>query len=175
MTYAERAEKRARAIYEAAFFSTLMQQESAAAAESEDKFDFDVTLRETLVRMVAKELRIGGEGSPRSLALGRPPLRDLSNPHPAFRALAIAERAAGRQRYPIERVAHHQLGAGRAGVELRVADRAEAIFSCLTPVVALQRWSITTVEGLGTERTPSPLQRALSRSRRRSAAIAPPA
>jgi hypothetical protein len=61
VTYAERAEKRARAIYEAAFFSTLMQQESAAAAESEDKFDFDVTLRETLVRMVAKELRIGGE------------------------------------------------------------------------------------------------------------------
>ena len=45
----------------------------------------------------------------------------------------------------------------------------EAIFSCLTPVVALQRWSITTVEGLGTERNPSPLQRALSRSRRRSA------
>ena len=44
----------------------------------------------------------------------------------------------------------------------------EAIFSCLTPVVALRRWSITTVEGLGTERTPSPLQRALSRSRRRS-------
>jgi aerobic-type carbon monoxide dehydrogenase small subunit (CoxS/CutS family) len=51
----------------------------------------------------------------------------------------------------------------------------EAIFSCLTPVVALQRWSITTVEGIGTERNPSPLQRALSRSRRRSAAIAPPA
>src|SRR5439155_17379599 len=46
----------------------------------------------------------------------------------------------------------------------------EAIFSCLAPVVALQRWSITTVEGPGTERNPSPLQRALSRSRRRSAA-----
>ena len=61
MTFAERAEKRARAIYEAALFSTLMHQESAAAAELGDEFDFDVTLRETLVRMVAKELRIGGE------------------------------------------------------------------------------------------------------------------
>ena len=60
MTYAERAAKRARAIYEAALFSTLMQQESAAVAESEDKFDFDVTLRETLVRMVSKELQKGG-------------------------------------------------------------------------------------------------------------------
>ena len=61
MTYAERAEKRARAIYEAALFSTLMQQESATAAELGDKFDFDVALRETLVRMVSKELQIGGE------------------------------------------------------------------------------------------------------------------
>jgi hypothetical protein len=57
MTFAERAEKRARAIYEAALFSTLMQQESAAAAELGDEFDFDVTLRETLVRMVSKELQ----------------------------------------------------------------------------------------------------------------------
>ena len=37
-----------------------MQQESATAAELEDEFDFDVTLRETLVRMVSKELRKGG-------------------------------------------------------------------------------------------------------------------
>jgi hypothetical protein len=44
MTFAERAEKRARAIYEAALFSTLMQQESAATAELGDEFDFDVTL-----------------------------------------------------------------------------------------------------------------------------------
>ena len=43
MTYAEGAAKRARAIYEAALFSTLMQQESATAAELEDEFDFDVT------------------------------------------------------------------------------------------------------------------------------------
>jgi hypothetical protein len=43
------------------FFSTLIQQESATAAELEDKFDFDVTLRETLVRMVSKELQLGGE------------------------------------------------------------------------------------------------------------------
>ena len=47
MTFAERAAKRA--IYEAALFSTLMQQESATAAELGDEFDFDVTLRETLV------------------------------------------------------------------------------------------------------------------------------
>jgi len=57
MTYAERAAKRARAIYEAALFSTLMQQESATASELGDDFDFDVTLRETLVRMVSKELQ----------------------------------------------------------------------------------------------------------------------
>ena len=56
----ERAEKRARAIYEAALFSTLMQQESEAAAASEDEFDFDVTLRETLVRMISKELLLQG-------------------------------------------------------------------------------------------------------------------
>ena len=55
---AEKAEKRARAIYEAALFSTLMQQESEAAAASEDEFDFDVTLRETLVRMISKELLV---------------------------------------------------------------------------------------------------------------------
>jgi hypothetical protein len=61
MTFAERAEKRARAIYEAALFSTLMQQESAATAELGDEFDFDVTLRETLVRIVSKELQKGGE------------------------------------------------------------------------------------------------------------------
>ena len=61
MTFAERAAKRARAIYEAALFSTLMQQESATAAELEDEFDFDVTLRETLVRMVSNELQKGGE------------------------------------------------------------------------------------------------------------------
>jgi hypothetical protein len=38
MTFAERAAKRARAIYEAALFSTLMQQESATAAELGDEF-----------------------------------------------------------------------------------------------------------------------------------------
>jgi len=42
---------------EAALFSTLMQQESATAAELGDEFDFDVTLRETLVRMVSNELQ----------------------------------------------------------------------------------------------------------------------
>jgi hypothetical protein len=61
MTYAERAEKRARAIYEAALSSTLMQQESTTAAGVVREFDFDVALRETLVRMVAKELQNGTE------------------------------------------------------------------------------------------------------------------
>jgi hypothetical protein len=61
MTYAERAEKRARAIYEAALSSTLMQQESTTAAGVVCEFDFDVALRETLVRMVAKELQNGTE------------------------------------------------------------------------------------------------------------------
>jgi hypothetical protein len=48
-------------VYEAALFSTPMQQESATAAELGDEFDFDVTLRETLVRMVSNELQKGGE------------------------------------------------------------------------------------------------------------------
>jgi hypothetical protein len=61
MTYAERAEKRARAIYEAALSSTLMQQESTTAAGVVCEFDFDMALRETLVRMVAKELQNGTE------------------------------------------------------------------------------------------------------------------
>ena len=42
-------------------FSTLMQQESATAAELGDEFDFVVTLREALVRMVSNELQKGGE------------------------------------------------------------------------------------------------------------------
>jgi hypothetical protein len=67
---AERAEKRARAIYEAALFSTLMQQESEAAAASEDEFDFDVTLRETLVRMISKELLVEPSTVVRSAARG---------------------------------------------------------------------------------------------------------
>jgi hypothetical protein len=61
MTDAETAAKRARAIYEAALFSTLMQQESVTASELGDDFDFDVTLRETLVRMFSKELQKEGE------------------------------------------------------------------------------------------------------------------
>jgi hypothetical protein len=61
MTDAERAAKRARAIYEAALFSTLMQQESVTASELGDDFDFEVTLRETLVRMFSKELQKEGE------------------------------------------------------------------------------------------------------------------
>ena len=65
---AERAEKRASAIYEAALFSTLMQQESEAAAASGDEFDFDVTLRETLVRMISKELLVEPSAVVRSAA-----------------------------------------------------------------------------------------------------------
>ena len=36
----------------------------------------------------------------------------------------------------------------------------EAVFSCLTPVVALEGRTINTIEGLGSEQNPGPLQRA---------------
>ena len=36
----------------------------------------------------------------------------------------------------------------------------EAVFSCLTPISALQGRKITTVEGLGTPEKPGPVQRA---------------
>jgi nicotinate dehydrogenase subunit A len=41
-----------------------------------------------------------------------------------------------------------------------VMAEGEAIYSCLTPVAALQGRKVTTVEGLGTAGNPGPLQRA---------------
>jgi len=50
-------------------------------------------------------------------------------------------------------------GLGQCGACTVVVD-GEAIYSCLTPVVALEGRPITTVEGLGSETAPGPLQRA---------------
>jgi nicotinate dehydrogenase subunit A len=50
-------------------------------------------------------------------------------------------------------------GLGQCGACTVMVD-GEAIYACLTPVVALQGRTITTVEGLGTERNPHPLQHA---------------
>src|ERR1700747_775101 len=50
-------------------------------------------------------------------------------------------------------------GLGQCGACTVIVD-GEAVFSCLTPVVALQGRTITTIEGLGTEENPGPLQRA---------------
>src|SRR5438309_9244327 len=50
-------------------------------------------------------------------------------------------------------------GLGQCGACTVIVD-GEAVFSCLTPVVALQGRTIDTVEGLGSEQKPGPLQRA---------------
>jgi nicotinate dehydrogenase subunit A len=50
-------------------------------------------------------------------------------------------------------------GLGQCGACTVMAE-GEAIYSCLTPVAALQGRKITTVEGLGTADNPGPLQRA---------------
>lgn len=50
-------------------------------------------------------------------------------------------------------------GLGQCGACTVIVD-GEAVFSCLMPVAALQDRRITTVEGLGTESNPNPLQRA---------------
>ena len=50
-------------------------------------------------------------------------------------------------------------GLGQCGACTVIVD-SEAVFSCLMPVAALQDRRITTVEGLGTESNPNPLQRA---------------
>jgi nicotinate dehydrogenase subunit A len=50
-------------------------------------------------------------------------------------------------------------GLGQCGACTVMVD-GEAVFSCLTPVAALQGRRITTIEGLGTESNPNPLQRA---------------
>jgi nicotinate dehydrogenase subunit A len=50
-------------------------------------------------------------------------------------------------------------GLGQCGACTVIVD-GEAVFSCLIPVVALEGRTINTVEGLGTEESPGPLQRA---------------
>jgi nicotinate dehydrogenase subunit A len=50
-------------------------------------------------------------------------------------------------------------GLGQCGACTVMAE-GEAIYSCLTPLAALQGRKITTVEGLGTADDPGPLQRA---------------
>jgi nicotinate dehydrogenase subunit A len=50
-------------------------------------------------------------------------------------------------------------GLGQCGACTVIVD-GEAVYSCLTPVVALQGRKVTTVEGLGTAQNPGPLQRA---------------
>src|SRR5580658_5359523 len=50
-------------------------------------------------------------------------------------------------------------GLGQCGACTVIVD-GEAIYSCLTPVVALQGRAVTTIEGLGTSEKPGPLQQA---------------
>jgi nicotinate dehydrogenase subunit A len=50
-------------------------------------------------------------------------------------------------------------GLGQCGACTVLLD-GEAVFSCLLPVAALDGRAVTTVEGLGTEAQPGPLQRA---------------
>jgi nicotinate dehydrogenase subunit A len=50
-------------------------------------------------------------------------------------------------------------GLGQCGACTVMAE-GEAIYSCLTPVAAVQGRKVTTVEGLGTADNPGPLQRA---------------
>ena len=50
-------------------------------------------------------------------------------------------------------------GLGQCGACTVMVDR-EAVYSCLTPVVALEGRAVTTVEGLGSAANPGPLQRA---------------
>jgi nicotinate dehydrogenase subunit A len=50
-------------------------------------------------------------------------------------------------------------GLGQCGA-CTVIVGGEAIYSCLTPVVALQGRTVTTIEGLGTTEKPAPLQHA---------------
>jgi nicotinate dehydrogenase subunit A len=50
-------------------------------------------------------------------------------------------------------------GLGQCGACTVIVD-GEAVFSCLTPILLLQGRAVTTVEGLGSIETPSPLQQA---------------
>jgi nicotinate dehydrogenase subunit A len=55
--------------------------------------------------------------------------------------------------------AKYGCGLGQCGACTVIVD-GEAVFSCLVPVAALQGRRVTTVEGLGTESNPNPVQRA---------------
>ena len=50
-------------------------------------------------------------------------------------------------------------GLGQCGACTVLVD-GDAVFSCLTPLLVLEGRKVTTVEGLGTEDNPGPLQRA---------------
>jgi len=50
-------------------------------------------------------------------------------------------------------------GLGQCGACTVIVD-GEPVYSCLTPVIALQERRVTTVEGLGTPENPGPLQQA---------------
>src|SRR3981081_1093281 len=51
-------------------------------------------------------------------------------------------------------------GLGQCGACTVMVD-GEAIFSCITPISALEGRKITTLEGLGTAQSPGPMQRAV--------------
>lgn len=50
-------------------------------------------------------------------------------------------------------------GLGQCGA-CTVLVEGEAVFSCITPLALLEGKNVTTLEGLGTEKNPGPLQRA---------------
>ncbi len=50
-------------------------------------------------------------------------------------------------------------GLGQCGACTVLVD-GEAVFSCITPILLLKDRKITTLEGLGTQETPAPIQRA---------------
>lgn len=55
--------------------------------------------------------------------------------------------------------AKYGCGVGQCGACTVIVD-GQAVFSCLTPVLLLQGKQVTTLEGLGTEAGPGPVQRA---------------
>ena len=65
-------------------------------------------------------------------------------------------------------------GLGQCGACTVIVD-GEPVYSCLTPVIALQERHITTVEGLGTPGSRGRYSKLSSMSRPRNAAIASPA
>ena len=55
--------------------------------------------------------------------------------------------------------AKYGCGLGQCGACTVIVD-GHAVFSCVTPVLLLQGKQVTTIEGLGTEAEPAPIQRA---------------